>query len=127
MISSFATTLAAITIAFIGALHVYWAFGGEWAIANAVPSAEGSPTLRPGPILTSLVAVAFFAMAWLVAIHVGCWFIAAIFALRAIGDFRYIGFFKCVRESRFAQLDTTMYSPLCVVLAVLIALAAGVH
>ena len=40
--------------------------------------------------------------------------------MRAIGDFRYVGFFKRVRGSRFARMDTTLYSPLC------LALAAGV-
>jgi hypothetical protein len=39
---------------------------------------------------------------------------------RAIGEFRYVGFFKRVRDSRFAHLDTWVYSPLC------LALAAGV-
>ena len=44
---------------------------------------------------------------------------------RAIGEFRYVGFFKRVRGSRFAKLDTVVYSPLCLLLAVGVALVAG--
>jgi len=36
---------------------------------------------------------------------------------RAVGDFKYVGFFKTVRASRFAVLDTWFYSPLCALLA----------
>jgi len=57
-------------------------------------------------------------------VRVGAWLIAAAFALRAIGDFRYVGFFKRVRESRFARLDTFAYSPLCTLLALLIGFSA---
>jgi len=47
-----------------------------------------------------------------------------VFALRAIGDFRHVGFFKRVRGCRFARLDTLAYSPLCTALALLIGIAA---
>ncbi len=46
-----------------------------------------------------------------------CFALALLFVLRAIGDLRLIGFFKKVRGSRFAWLDSTVYSPLCVLLA----------
>lgn len=45
--------------------------------------------------------------------------IAVIFALRAIGDFRYIGFFKKATGTLFARNDTRYYSPLCIMIAVL--------
>jgi hypothetical protein len=81
-----------------------------------------------------VVALGLFAMAALVAVRIGwisvpaiagfvpagIWFVAGIFLLRAIGDFHYIGFFKQVRDSRFARLDTLVYSPLCLLLASLI-------
>lgn len=38
--------------------------------------------------------------------------------LRAIGEFRLVGFFKRVRGTRFAQLDTLAFSPLCLLLSV---------
>jgi hypothetical protein len=46
---------------------------------------------------------------------------------RAVGDFRYVGFFKRVRDSRFATLDTRVYSPLCFVLAAGVAFIAFRH
>ena len=35
------------------------------------------------------------------------------FAARAIGERRYVGFFKRVRTTEFAWWDTRVYSPLC--------------
>ena len=46
-----------------------------------------------------------------------CWVLAAAMLLRALGDFRYVGFFKRVRTGRFAELDTKFYTPLCLALA----------
>jgi hypothetical protein len=50
--------------------------------------------------------------------------VALIFAARAVGDFRYVGFFKRVRDSRFGRLDSALYSPLCVFLSFASAVAA---
>jgi hypothetical protein len=90
---------------------------------------------------TILVAVVLSAMATVLAVRIGwlnlpavpglssfvrvsAWLIAAAFALRAIGDFRYVGFFKRIRGSRFARLDTFAYSPLCAFLALLVGFSA---
>ena len=43
---------------------------------------------------------------------------------RAIGEFRCVGFFKRIRGSRFARLDSWVYSPLCLLLGAGIALVA---
>jgi hypothetical protein len=89
-----------------------------------------------------MVAVALCAAAALLALRIGwlalpgftgadifvriaVWLLAAVFALRAIGDFRYVGFFKRVRNTGFARLDTRAYSPLCAGLAVLIGITAS--
>jgi hypothetical protein len=54
--------------------------------------------------------------------------VALAFGLRAVGDFRFVGFFKRVRGSVFARRDTWLYSPLCVLIGVLAAsLARGGH
>ena len=50
--------------------------------------------------------------------------LAAGLLARAIGEFKYVGFFKRVRGSRFARLDTWIYSPLCLLLALGVALVA---
>jgi hypothetical protein len=135
--------LAAIVILLvIAGVHVYRAAGGKAGKGAAVPSIEGKPVLKPSASNTALVAAGLCALAAIVALRDGLivipplshastavkiatWPVAAVFALRAIGDFRYVGFFKSIRNSRFARLDTLAYSPLCAVLALLIGVAAA--
>jgi len=129
---------AAILILFmLGCMHVYWAAGGIAGKAAAIPTLDGRPVLRPGVFATTVVAAVLFAMAGILALRIAwpellavlirpaTWLIAAVFLLRAIGDFRYVGFFKRIRHSRFAHLDTFVYAPFCAVLAILSAIAAG--
>jgi len=47
----------------------------------------------------------------------GIWLITVVFSLRAVGDFKYIGFFKKVKGTDFANRDTLFYSPICIVIA----------
>lgn len=118
----------------ISGVHVYWGLGGNWGLRSAVPEHNETKAWRPGPFATLFVAIIFGCMAlfylykigqfpligsivpdWL--IHYGLWLLTGIFLLRAIGDFQYVGFFKRVRNSRFAKLDTMFYSPLCLLLS----------
>ncbi len=139
MASAFALVLAT-ALALLAALHLYWAAGGQWGLDAAVPTEPktgGQPTFRPGPLATLAVAVLLLAAA-LVAlaaagrialpvphglVRFGIWALAVVFLVRAVGDFRYAGFFKRVRGTRFAEMDTKLYSPLCLALS---ALALGV-
>ena len=133
---------AIVMLLMLAGMHLYWAAGGKAGKGAAVPSASGRPLMRPSVLGTAMVAVGPCVMAallalrigWLnvpalpgngVVIEVGAWLIAAVFALRAIGDFRYVGFFKRIRDSRFARLDTLAYSPLCACLALLVGISAG--
>ena len=43
--------------------------------------------------------------------------IGIVFLIRAIGDFKYVGFFKKVKGSLFAENDSRYYSPLCLVVS----------
>jgi hypothetical protein len=117
--------IAAAILTALGVIHLYWAAGGRFGKSATLPTANGKSVLHPTPLITIAVAIGLFAMAALVFERVGLWLIAGIFLLRAVGDFRYIGFFKRVRDSRFARLDTLFYSPLCLVLAALILSGAG--
>jgi len=126
-------------LAALGAIHLYWAAGGSVGKDGAIPSIDGKPVISPGPVGTALVSVALFVAAALVAAAAGliatsvppillkgaAGLLAFVFAARAIGDFNYVGFFKRVKGSRFAQRDTFLYSPLCVLLAALIGVAAA--
>jgi hypothetical protein len=121
--------------AVLGLIHAYWAVRGDIGKLSAgVPYIEGKPAFNPSRGMTLLVAAALLGCAVLVAAVGGLvdlplprrLLIWAAFALalvlfaRAIGEFRLVGFFKTVRDSRFARLDTRYYSPLC------LGLAAGV-
>ena len=127
------------TFAVISLMHVYWALGGQWAAAMVVPQVPVQgfvttvrPAFKPSGWLTLIVAAALLVIAVLVCMRVGWgmpavnhkalqWVISAIALLmfaRAIGDSNLVGFFKEVKGSRFARLDTWVYSPLCAALGV---------
>jgi hypothetical protein len=123
------------TLCAIALVHVYWAFGGSLGKRAAIPEQGGVPLLRPSAPGTLAIAAALLAGAGAVASRAG-WLwpnlypgaiafavvaLALIFAVRAIGDFRYVGFFKRIRGSRFARMDSLCYSPLCAALALSIA------
>ncbi len=44
--------------------------------------------------------------------------IAFVFLLRAVGDFRYVGFFKKAGNDVFSRMDTALYSPLCLIFSI---------
>ncbi|MBB3113234.1 hypothetical protein FHS18_005337 [Paenibacillus phyllosphaerae] len=115
----------------VSGVHVYWAFGGTSGAAAALPSSGGNPLFVPRMPETLAVAVLLalaacvllgigdvlptFLPAW--AYEWGGWLLGAVFALRTIGDFRWVGLFKTRRGTTFAHWDTRFYSPLCLVLA----------
>lgn len=41
------------------------------------------------------------------------WLAAGLFALRVVGDFRYVGLFRSIRKTAFARMDRIFYTPLC--------------
>jgi hypothetical protein len=52
--------------------------------------------------------------------------LSLVFLVRAIGDFRFIGFFRRPSESAFAYWDMRLYSPLCLFIAIaVLALLCG--
>ncbi|HMS86662.1 MAG TPA: DUF3995 domain-containing protein [Nitrospira sp.] len=115
----------------ISLVHVYWAVGGRVGQLAAIPERDGKPVFHPSTIMTAVVALILALCAVLIAATGGllalplpepalAWLTRALavgLLLRAIGDFRLVGFFKRVRDTRFAQLDTVLYSQLCLMLA----------
>lgn len=130
--------IAIVILVLVALVHVYWALGGRLGHGAAIPSTGTGPLFHPTSGATLGVAAILVAVAGLVAIRVGllaiaapaapvriaCAVVALVFLARAIGDFRYVGFFKRRRASRFARLDTALYSPLCLFLALAIGLNA---
>lgn len=124
--------VAAAMLLIVSGLHVFWACGGRWGGHAAVPEkAGGGFVFKPGPVETAAVAVlilvaCYFLLAegeLLSALHTnvltewGSILCAVVFGIRTVGDFRYVGFFKRYKRSRFAKYDTWFYSPLCLFLA----------
>ncbi len=112
--------------------HVYWLLGGCVGRDAAIPEVDGKLVFQPSAVATFVVAVALALCALLLAATAGLatlplshpvltWLtraLAVVLLLRAIGDFRLVGFFKRIRDTRFARLDTAVYSPLCLLLAI---------
>ena len=134
----FLATLLCTCFSSLAALHFYWAIGGHWGFQLALPQDDAGDTVfSPNALACILVglglsAMAFFYGALILPPHwdplpltwrpyVG-WGIVGLFVLRGIGDFRYVGLFRKIRQTDFAQLDRRFYTPLCWALAVLGAL-----
>lgn len=121
-----ATTTAAVFV-FLACLHFYWAAFGTGASSAAVPEVDGAPAFKPSKAGTAAVGLVLLGTAAIVLLHVELLLAgaAAVLALRAIGDFRLVGFFKRVKGSKFARMDTLLYSPLCLALGAALALLAA--
>ncbi|MEL6844116.1 MAG: DUF3995 domain-containing protein, partial [Bacteroidota bacterium] len=90
-------------------------------------------TFRPPFIATIGVAVGLFVMGWISLAQVDLWAlpfgwqwaqwgliaITGIFALRAIGEFKYVGLFKRIKGTAFAKNDSRIYTPLCLLISTL--------
>ncbi len=115
----------------IALVHVFWALGGKWGASAAIPEVWGEKLFKPSTFSTLIVA---FAVGMMAVFHLykvgyfdfglsgwlskyGLWIISIIFLVRAIGDTKYVGFFKAVQDTHFAKLDTRFYSPLCIVIS----------
>jgi hypothetical protein len=124
--------VTAMVFLLLSALHVYWAGGGRWGSETAVPHQGDRPLFTPSRQATILVAALLLMAAVIIFLRVrtpaspilelitraGAWTLALVFTLRAIGDFHWIGFFKTVRDTGFGTLDSWLYSPLCLLLAI---------
>ena len=117
---------AVVVLALLGVLHVAWAAGLKLGLSGAVPSSRnGKALFRPGPLLTLAVAASLFAFSALLILVLFSELLLArilvglgvlVLVVRAIGDGRYVGFFKQVRDTQFGQLDDRLFTPIVVFL-----------
>src|SRR5215208_3050905 len=108
--------LLATVFAALSLLHIYWAAGGVFGKAVSIPTLAGKRSFDPSPLGTILVAAALLIAMFIVIGRLGMaggaipkwifrwgsWCICAIFLLRAVGEFRLVGFFKQVTGTEFA-------------------------
>ena len=128
------TLLNSLILASLAILHIYWASGGKWAREVAVPEHKnGKKVFHPGIASTLLVAAGLLLFALITlanngsfdnlieskTVRYGTWAIGIIFLLRSVGDFRFFGFAKRIRNTKFAWYDTHIYSPLALAIALI--------
>lgn len=109
----------------IALIHFYWLFGGEKWIDKALPTDEnGKRVLNPGKfeIVIVTLGLLLFAFYYLLKMELfeieipkliteySGWVISIIFIIRAIGDFKYVGFFKNIKKTEFAKFDTKYFT-----------------
>lgn len=119
---------------FLSSIHFYWGLGGRWGGEAVVPVKDSNvKAMMPGPLPTFIVAFGLLAFGFFILIKSGLinvslpswleksglWIIAGIFILRATGEFKYVGFFKKIKQTKFGQNDTKYYSPLCLLIGIL--------
>lgn len=116
-----------VLLSIISLFHFYWALGGKFGKDAVFPRLKGKQEGRtPGVLMTFVVAIVFGLMAYLsfgageiFGIHFpaqglkyGLPVLAFIFCARAIGDLKYVGFFKKENTGNFAWYDSRVFSPL---------------
>ena len=126
---------AALVLGSLACLHIYWAFGGRTGASAAVPELRDRPLFTPSKTATLIVALLLATSAVIVVGGLRSWDprllfelggggVAAVLLARSIGDRRYVGLLKRVKGTDFARLDTWIYSPLCLALAIATAAVA---
>lgn len=118
----------------VSLFHFYWAFGGSYGLRSAGPTLENRENFIPSGYLIFIVACLLLGLAALsiqlvwplefvknLVSYLG-YFVSAVFIIRGVGDFKYVGMFKKVYNSNFARLDTKYFSPLILFLGLAYAL-----
>lgn len=131
MILSLLLSLILIGLAII---HFSWVFGGTFCFAQSIPTKEnGGRLFNPKKIDSAVVGIVLtlfgifyilksgifevYPPEWLM--KYGSWVIPSLFILRAIGEFKYVGFFKTIKNTAFAKVDSKIFSPLCLLIGIL--------
>ena len=138
-LASVALIPALAIIAFAALFHAHWALGGRTGLSVSLPQrADGSivmarrlPLWRPAAAGVALCLIALAAILLAAAGHLALPLPSAVlraallltgaaFVLRAIVPNPYVGFFKSIRTTRWAKYDTRLYSPLFLLLGLLL-------
>lgn len=118
----------------LAGLHFYWAIGGTWGFNLALPMhQDGRPIFIPKARDCMLVGLglALIAGFYFLEFSNALYFlpvylqtgllmlIPSLFLIRAIGEFKYVGFFKQLKNTAFGKRDSYYYSPLCLFIGIL--------
>lgn len=134
MITTILSIVLFLTFTVLGLIHFNWMFGGKWGLENSLPTKEnGELVLNPKKRDSASVGLGltFFGLFYLLSsgivsvdipnwvLSLGSWIIPSLFLLRAIGDFKYVGFFKKIKNTKFAKSDSRLFSPLCLAIGLI--------
>lgn len=118
----------------LSVIHFNWVLGGQFGLSVALPTnSDGEMLMKPSRLATFIVGIGLLVFAFFYLLQTdyfnlnfpswifkyGNWIIPSIFILRAIGDFKYVGFFRKIKETEFAKWDAKLFSPLCLGIGVL--------
>lgn len=134
MITMVLSILLFVIFTVLGLVHFNWTIGGKWGFEKALPTKEnGERVLNPKKFDSAIVGfglilfglfyllksglINFQVPSWI--ITYGHWLIPVIFILRAIGDFKYIGFFTKIKNTEFGKADSKIFSPLCLTIGII--------
>ncbi|WP_231567326.1 DUF3995 domain-containing protein [Lacinutrix sp. Hel_I_90] len=116
----------------LGIIHFSWVFGGTFWFTESLPTNEnGKRVLNPKKMDSAIVGLGLTTFGLFYLINAGVipvnlpeqvieyvgWIIPTIFLLRAIGEFKYVGFFKRIKHTEFGKRDTKLFSPLCLIIS----------
>jgi len=118
-----------VVFALLSVFHVIGSFG-VWDHLPILPTMPNMPPPRASSPAYVSVAVALALAALVVLVRgdlllnsvwqklstVSCLGLGVVFVLRAIGEFKTLGFFKSIRGTDFAFWDTWLYTPLSLTL-----------
>lgn len=114
-------------------IHFNWVIGNTWGFDQSLPTdTQGERLFTPGKIDSAIVGFGLTAFGFFYLLQTGfvsieiplwiekyaTWIIPAIFLLRALGDFKYLGFFKKIKDTQFGKIDTKFFAPLCLLIGV---------
>ncbi|MFK7948249.1 MAG: DUF3995 domain-containing protein [Saprospiraceae bacterium] len=128
--------VVSIIFTFLSLVHFYWAFSGNMMHEYVIPEINNEKLFSPSKLMTIAVGLGLLSFAFIILGHIGVfellflnnifrygtWLIALVFFARAIGDFKYVGFFKKIKDTKFAFWDTRIYAPLSLLISILIIL-----
>ncbi len=97
----------------LGVLHFNWVFGGKFGFSESLPTKKnGERVLNPKKIDSAIVGLGLVVFGifyifksglidynlpqWI--LKYGSWIISILFLLRAGGEFKYVGFFKKIKN-----------------------------
>lgn len=115
-------------------IHFYWLFDGKWGLEKVIPTKDNqinTPSISNFANLIVGLVLFLFGLIYLIrsgltnvqvpnwVINYGYWIAPSIFTLRAIGYFKYVGFFKKIKNTYFAKADLKLFSPLCLTVGII--------